>query len=208
MATSYFTWAWHKEEDNSIMTESFQRFAREELCRNDGERNIPPYNLLSDEGLLNIGPTLCVTCHDIALVELGGNVRIQPCVYKGEPRVDIRLWSEVGGVLRRTRKGLSLTQDQWVNLLSARSVVRQQLDAIGGKERDVDIKYPLGGGYHVSLKSPYMMVDLRSWWRPEGSEYQPTTRGVRLRLIQWHALLRAELPVSQALTALLSVISN
>jgi hypothetical protein len=199
----YFTWAW-KTEDGGELAASDQRFVNEQLCRAEGERQFPSYQIFDDEGKMNPVPELRITCHDLTkvFIELGENVRIHPCFYKREPRIDIRLWEMVQGVLRRSKRGVSLTPEQWKNLLLTKDVIGIRLDTIASRMQDVDCKFHLGGGHHVSLKSPFMAVDLRSWWCPEMTSFRPTTRGMRLTTNQWVALLKSEEKVSGTLSAM------
>ena len=183
------------------MASSEQRFPSEPLCRAEGVRNIPAYSLFDDERMLNPCPKLDIKRHELnkVLIDLGGGVKIQPCYYKGEPRVDIRQWEEGGGIHRRSKKGVRLTPLQWNTLLSTKDEVGCRLAAIEGRVHDVDCKFHIGGGHHIALKSPFLTIDLRSWWCPEFTQFRPTTRSMRLKPCQWSALLKSEEKVAETL---------
>jgi hypothetical protein len=174
---------------------------------------MPPHttnHLFDDKGLMNVTPNLIVSRHDFTnvFIDLGEGITIQPCYFKGEPRIEIRKWEEVSSDLRRSKKGVSLSPQEWLNLLSIKDVIGLRLDMIAARTDDVDCKYPIGGGHYITLKSPFLEVDLRRWWCLELPNFRPTTHGMRLKTPQWIALLKSAEQVTDTLSAMKNFITN
>ena len=45
--------------------------------------------------------------------------------------------------------------------------------------------YHLGGGVHVKLESPYMVVHIRKYYLSKDDQFFPTSTGVAMRWISW-----------------------
>ena len=53
----------------------------------------------------------------------------------------------------------------------------------------VDVQYPLGDNYYVSIKKGYNVVDIRRWWVPENEhELKPTKVGITIQFNHWDIL--------------------
>lgn len=210
-APCYYTWVWRdpntKGQDGgeSEISSSTEQFAYEKACWEDGESVKPPHRLIDSDGNLNgAAPTLNVIRHEIPMltVELGRGKRLSVTLYQRKIRVDIRKYEAVAGVMLRTRKGLSMPVEHWLGLVELKQDIATHLTAIADKTRDVDIKLCFGENLFASMKSPYLNIDLRTWWKPTSDELKPSTRGVNLSIAEWQVLLSNAPRVEDALTKL------
>lgn len=173
----------------------------EAACRTDAENHHPSYDTY--DGLGAPGAVLHIRTHSSqkpTIIDLGENNRVEACHFKGEPRVDIRAWKKVDGYFRRTKRGVSLSPVQWLQLLGLNECLVGDIDSLKNKH-SVDKTYELGGNLRVYIKSPYWTIDIRRWFRPTGENQPllPTTRGLRLKFRQCSSLMEADNQLRQAL---------
>lgn len=187
-----FTWIWKWSEDDSTLIESAQQFLTEAACRADAERHHPDYDTYDSPD----APAAVLHIRTLSadqIVDLGGNIRVEACHFKEEPRVDIRVWEQGGDLFRRTKRGVSLSPTQWVQLLALNECLVGDISNLK-KKQHVDKTYDLGGNLRVNIKSPYWLIDVRRWFRPIGENQPlfPTTKGLKLKFQQWSSLMEAD----------------
>lgn len=124
--------------------------------------------------------------------------------WQGQPRLDVRTYVPVLGQdhLVPTKKGISLRLDQYPELLDA---VRRLGDVMG-KERLVariskSIHTEVRVG--VTMYKGHSLIYVRTYVRPDPdtSEWQPTQKGISLRVDLYPQLLEAIEAVGTALSS-------
>ena len=118
------------------------------------------------------------------LFHIGHGLHIEACHFQEEPRVDIRMWEHQ----KRTRKGISLTRDNWTFLLTLVDAVDTAFKQIANNEPDVHMSYHLGDNVYLTLDSPFKVLHIRKWFDADGS-MRPTLKGVTLRQHEWLHIL-------------------
>lgn len=123
------------------------------------------------------------------IFQVGKDIYVEICYLKGEPRIEIRKWlQEYSGRWVKTAEGVSLTLSRWVNFLSEADAIK---GAISGMKAQhvMKLKRHLGGNYHVSVTSPYRVVEVREWRRDEGDKLQRGWKGITLQFPEWEELM-------------------
>jgi hypothetical protein len=123
------------------------------------------------------------------LFDLGCNLKLESTRYQNEARLDVRLWTLVPEYgLKRTKKGVSLSVSQWLELQRLAPRIKCDIDCLTRGD-DVAAKHHLGKGCYITLDSSFRGLDLRMFYRSESQLFQPTLRGVRLSYAQWFCLV-------------------
>lgn len=130
---------------------------------------------------------------------LGREIYVQPSLFQGQMRVDIRQWDNEG---RRTKKGISLPIPCWLTLLGLTKTIQQTLDRIKGKETVREF-FQLTNNVFVTLQSPLWIVDIRYWYKSEDGTLKPGWRGISLRLNEYSKLIHCASTIEQDLDSLL-----
>lgn len=119
------------------------------------------------------------------LFDLGHDLHIEACCFRGEPRIDIRMWESD----KRTKKGISLTPTQWDSFHDLTERLEADLKMMKAG-LDVHKFYSLGLGdaIFVSMDSPYRVIHIRRWYQQDG-EWKPGRKGITLREREWRQLL-------------------
>ena len=102
-------------------------------------------------------------------VSLGGNAKVRQTEWRGQTRVDVREFESRGALqeLRPTKKGVSLTLEEYLVLRDAMSDLNQALrDSV--TDKTVDVKRHLGSNAYASVVYPYRGVSLRQFYAPKG----------------------------------------
>ena len=133
------------------------------------------------------------------IYHLGRHNHIQPNLYQGQMRVDIRHWDRDG---RRTKKGISLPIPCWQALLRLTESIQHIADRI--KEKEVISNYfDLSNDVYVTLTSPLWIVDIRNWYMAEDGTLKPGWRGIALRFNEFSKLLEYASSIEHNLDTLL-----
>jgi len=69
-----------------------------------------------------------------------------------------------------TKKGISLTVENWVDLMFEKDKITAALDKISSGEGDVTCRHHIGRNIFVILESGRSYVNIRQWWLPEDAE--------------------------------------
>ena len=134
-----------------------------------------------------IGYSLC------NLFDLGNGLQVEACYFRGEPRIDIRVWDSG----KRTKKGISLTLSQWVDLLTVGAKLDADLERVKAGE-DVHSSYHLDQGVFATIDSPYRVFHIRRWYQ-QSDEWKPGRQGITVREREWRHLLDLEKHIIRAL---------
>ena len=67
--------------------------------------------------------------------------------------------------------------------------ITNQLDRITAGTKDIDLKKHIGGGFYLSVNSPYKYVGIRKWKTNSTGTLYPTSEGVSLRATEWREAL-------------------
>lgn len=126
------------------------------------------------------------------VADLEENIKLALVEFKGEPRVDIRMYEDD----KPTIKGVSLPLDSWTQLSTMRPVVDEFIgDLKAGRLSSVEKE--LGNNFYINLNSPYWIIDLRRKYTTEDGQSFFTKRGVRLHLKGWNELMKLSSKVTE-----------
>ena len=67
--------------------------------------------------------------------------------------------------------------------------ITNQLDRITSGAKDIDIKKHIGGGFYLSVNSPYKYVSIHKWKTNSTGTLYPTSEGVSLKANEWREAL-------------------
>ncbi len=173
-----FTWSWQSKGNWFWHSSSNEHFPTVNLCRLDAQHNSPA----------EADSFCCITTHPVGektyFCHLGWDTYIE-CMRVGcDPRIDLRQWKETTTGLYNTQRGVSLNTEGWQKLMSVAEAVDCDIELLK-EDREVSQMYPLTNEIFVSVKNPYLLVDIRYWL-----SHLPA-RGIKLRISEWHALLQA-----------------
>jgi len=125
---------------------------------------------------------------DIWKLNIGANRYLVHARFNGEELIHIREYSSSGTKEYPTKRGVCLTPARL-------TVLRYKLEEIDDQVKLLDFPHPqpsplykmhLGRGIFVTVGNGYRCVDLRRYWRPEGSnEEKPSRSGIALTLKEW-----------------------
>ena len=62
-------------------------------------------------------------------------------------------------------------------ILNCVDYMKEPIQRINNGEKDVNIKYHIGAGYHISCNSPYNNVGIRQWEKSLNGKIFPTQKG-------------------------------
>ena len=142
---------------------------------------------------------------------LGSSYYVSVTCWNKQMRVDIRNYDqstdfEGATKLIPTKKGVSLTTDQWIKLKESLPAIEAAVNS--GEERLIS----LGNTTFMEVNPQSAYIDIRHYWYPEQSsipehvpeetdEPKPTRRGVHLSVAHFTALIELKDEIDQALTA-------
>ena len=108
--------------------------------------------------------------------------------WNGQKRISLREYQsyEGGCKLYPTKKGVSLTVENWLDLKMIFDDVTTALtDAIDGN-KEVNFTHHIGGNVYVTISTQWPTVNIRKWWIPEnGDKVIPTRKGINLTSAEW-----------------------
>lgn len=130
------------------------------------------------------------------LFKLGSGLRLEATRFNREPRVDVRVWDDE----RRTKKGISLQGEQWLNLLSLVDDVEKDITQMGDGQ-NVNRSYHLGSNTFLDIRSPYKVMHIRRLYMHDGI-LKPGRQGIVLRVVEWRHLVHMQYHVRLALPEL------
>ena len=85
-------------------------------------------------------------------------------------------------------KGLRLKKKQWVSLTAPE--LTEALKEVQAEVEHIATFKTLGGNIHVSVTSPYKVINIRYWFHDRKTETKkPTKEGITLRESEWQHLL-------------------
>ena len=67
--------------------------------------------------------------------------------------------------------------------------ITNELDRISSGTKDIDLKKHIGGGFYLSVNSPYKYVGIRKWKSNSSGTLYPTSEGVSLKAAEWREAL-------------------
>ena len=128
-------------------------------------------------------------CRGPLLVNLGRGKIIRSCVWKDEPRIDIREW---GTPTHPTKNGVSLPLKRYLILrdnIHRISVALADLKK-GGK---VVLKEHLGRNVYAHVQTPYNGVNIRQWFKPkEDGDHLLPGKGIFLNSLEWNEFCKVD----------------
>lgn len=120
-----------------------------------------------------------------SLFHIAHGLFVEACRYNNQPRIDIRQWDTETN--KRTKKGISLTHDQWLNFLALTPCLESDLAKVKDKVQ-VDSSHQLGDGVYVTINTPYKVFHIRKWFC-DGDVLKPGRQGITLRETEWRHLV-------------------
>ena len=75
-------------------------------------------------------------------------------------------------------------------LLNYVDYMKEPIQKINNGEKDINIKYHIGAGYHISCNSPYRNVGIRQWEKSLSGKSFPTQKGISLKFPELVELMR------------------
>jgi hypothetical protein len=82
---------------------------------------------------------------------------------------------------------ITLSMQRWKMLSEIIDTISSCFNAIC-KNKDAEMFYHLGGGIHVKLESPYMVVHIRKYYLSKDDQFFPTSTGVAMRYDEYRDL--------------------
>lgn len=150
----------------------------------------------SENGSQDLMPT-----ENTCQLDLGKGCFVVAKRFRGELLIHVRVYERrLDGSIFPTKRGIALGLQRWKKLeqCSVSDVDRCIREYREGK--DVKYMFHLGGNYHVSVKSGFPCVDIRSWFLPENSDNICATRkGISLTFEQFDKLKGAMVVVREFL---------
>lgn len=123
-------------------------------------------------------------------LDIGKNCYVVTKRFKDNMLVHIRTYEHrQDGSTFPTKRGIALDLQKWKKLeeYCVKDVDKCIRDYEDGKP--INYMYHLGRNYHVSIKTGFPCVDIRSWFLPNNSENICATRkGIALTFLQWNKL--------------------
>ncbi len=120
-------------------------------------------------------------------LEIGHLRHVKNTVFQGEKRIDIREYTEQKFP---TKKGISLTLQNWVDLGDIADDIEEAILAMD-RGFTISQKWHIGRNVFVSIDSEFSdkYVDIRRFFLPEGERViKPTKKGIALLIPQWHKI--------------------
>ena len=87
-------------------------------------------------------------------------------------------------------EGVHLNISKMIVILSYVDFIKEPISRINNGEKDINVKYHIGAGYHISCNSPYKNVGIRLWEKSLSGKIFPTQKGISLKFPEWTELLR------------------
>ena len=75
-------------------------------------------------------------------------------------------------------------------ILSYVDFIKEPISRINNGEKDINVKYHIGAGYHISCNSPYKNVGIRLWEKSLSGKIFHTQKGISLKFPEWTEVLR------------------
>ena len=92
--------------------------------------------------------------------------------------------------LTEPSRKITLSMQRWKMLSEIIDTITDCFDAIC-KKKVAEMFYHLGGGIHVKLESPYMVVHIRKYYLSKDDQFFPTSTGVAMRYDEYRDLKAA-----------------
>jgi hypothetical protein len=93
---------------------------------------------------------------------------------------------------------ITLSMQRWKMLSEIIDTISDCFDAIC-KKKVAEMFYHLGGGVHVKLGSPYMVVHIRKYYYSKDDQVLPTPTGVAMRYDEYRDLKVAMIKINSSL---------
>ena len=87
-------------------------------------------------------------------------------------------------------EGVHLNISKMIVILSYVDFIKEPISRINNGEKDINVKYHIGAGYHISCNSPYKNAGIRLWEKSLSGKIFPTQKGISLKFPEWTELLR------------------
>ena len=121
--------------------------------------------------------------------DLGNGIRIQVISFNGEPKIDIRLWSQTySGGWRPTKRGIRLSPAVWSKLLQTNEHLAADIWAVK-TQQSVNKFYSVGDNIYASITSDRWKIDLRLWCLGADRVLKPGWKGITLNFSEWRNLM-------------------
>ena len=73
-------------------------------------------------------------------------------------------------------ESVQLNISKMLVILNYVDYMKEPIQRINNGEKDVNIKYHIGAGYHISCNSPYKNVEIRQWEKSQSGKIFPLRR--------------------------------
>ncbi len=108
--------------------------------------------------------------------------------WRGETRISLREYTTYGGgfKLYPTKKGISLTLENWMDLKMAFDDVTDAVVNAQKNTESVDYRQHIGRNVFVAVSTQWPNVDIRRWWLPKDEEKVVASKtGISLKPDEW-----------------------
>ena len=87
-------------------------------------------------------------------------------------------------------EGVHLNISKMLVILNCIDYMKEAIGRLTNCEKDINVKFHIGAGYHISCNSPYKNVGIRLWEKSVSGKIFPTQKGISLKFPEWSELLR------------------
>ena len=86
-------------------------------------------------------------------------------------------------------QGITLNIPKIMMIMHLGQQISNELERITSGAKDIDVKKHIGGGFYLSVNSPYKYVGIRKWNTNSSGTLYPTSEGVSLKATEWREAL-------------------
>ena len=86
-------------------------------------------------------------------------------------------------------EGITLNIPKIMMIMHLGQQISNELDRITSGAKDINLKKHIGGGFYLSVNSPYKYVGIRKWNTNSRGSLYPTSEGVSLKAAEWREAL-------------------
>ncbi|XP_067683687.1 uncharacterized protein [Haliotis asinina] len=134
---------------------------------------------------------------------LGGNVFVVAKVWNGEMKIHIREYEQGRGRWFPMKRGIALTLQRWLELVSNKSRIEEAMERQPGT-----LRCHLGGNVYAEMDSTYPGLDIRKWyWCGKENTIKPHKHpGIKLNVDQLKQLLNCFIAIPDFVSELSNVV--
>ena len=82
-------------------------------------------------------------------------------------------------------QGITLNIPKIMMIMHLGQQISNELERITSGAKDIDVKKHIGGGFYLSVNSPYKYMGIRKWNTNSSGTLYPTSEGVSLKATEW-----------------------